>query len=276
MSFDEKTKQADPIDCSLDLLRRLPPSNIDNHLRNVIKLLPDLTDDLLSAVDQPLKIATCSVTGKPYLLCDYNRDGDSFRSPWSNEYEPALADGSVPSPEVRKLEISANDAFDTYKDLYYDGGVSSVYMWDLDDGFAAVVLIKNDIEGEKSSWDSVHVIEIQETVPGKKAIYKLTSTVMVYLGMESSKKYGEVGLSGSLTRQSENEYNLDNGEASHIVNIGKSVEDQENKMRNLIQTIYFGKTKDITNDLRSITSLKEIKKQNLLQSELIGKLAARQ
>lgn len=25
---------------------------------------------------------------------------------------------------------------------YYDGGVSSVYFWDLDDGFAGVVLLK--------------------------------------------------------------------------------------------------------------------------------------
>jgi capping protein beta len=33
-------------------------------------------------------------------------------------------------------------AFDTYRDLYFEGGVSSVYLWDMDDGFAGVVLIK--------------------------------------------------------------------------------------------------------------------------------------
>ena len=27
-------------------------------------------------------------------------------------------------------------------DRYYEGGVSSVYLWDLDDGFAGVVLLK--------------------------------------------------------------------------------------------------------------------------------------
>ena len=27
-------------------------------------------------------------------------------------------------------------------DRYYDGGVSSVYFWDLDDGFAGVILLK--------------------------------------------------------------------------------------------------------------------------------------
>lgn len=36
-----------------------------------------------------------------------------------------------------------NDAFDVYRDLYYEGGVSSVYLWDMEDsGFAGVVLLK--------------------------------------------------------------------------------------------------------------------------------------
>ena len=30
---------------------------------------------------------------KDYLLCDYNRDGDSYRSPWTNEYDPPIEDG---------------------------------------------------------------------------------------------------------------------------------------------------------------------------------------
>lgn len=28
---------------------------------------------------------------------------------------------------------------------YYEGGVSSVYFWDLDDGFAGVVLLKKSM-----------------------------------------------------------------------------------------------------------------------------------
>lgn len=38
--------------------------------------------------------------------------------------------------------MQANTAFDTYRELYFEGGVSSVYLWDMDDGFAGVVLIK--------------------------------------------------------------------------------------------------------------------------------------
>ena len=40
------------------------------------------------------------------------------RSPWSNEYDPPLEDGTVPSSKLRKLEITANEAFDTYREMY--------------------------------------------------------------------------------------------------------------------------------------------------------------
>jgi capping protein beta len=60
-----------------------------------------------------------------------------------------LEDGTAPSPRLRKLEAAANSAFDTYRELYYDaGGRSSVYLWDLDDGgFAGVVLLKKGKSG---------------------------------------------------------------------------------------------------------------------------------
>ncbi len=48
----------------------------------------------------------------------------------------------MPSESLRSLEIQANGAFDTYRELYFEGGVSSVYLWDLEAGFAGVVLIK--------------------------------------------------------------------------------------------------------------------------------------
>lgn len=186
--------------------------------------VPSLCEDLLSSIDQPLKIAKDKESGQDYLLCDYNRDGDSYRlgaaahkgcttqraghcshplyptpssSPWSNTYDPPLDDGAMPSARLRELEIQvgrgfalqwtpkppassparwsarvpvnkhchqltpphpcpsspplarthpqANGAFDTYRELYFEGGVSSVYLWDLDHGFAGVVLIKKGV-----------------------------------------------------------------------------------------------------------------------------------
>lgn len=63
----------------------------------------------------------------------------SHRSPWSNQYDPPLEDGSMPSDRLRQLEIDANNAFDQFRDMYFEGGVSSVYLWDLDHGFAGMI-----------------------------------------------------------------------------------------------------------------------------------------
>ncbi|KAL6067386.1 hypothetical protein STEG23_012479, partial [Scotinomys teguina] len=110
-------KSDQQLDCALDLMRRLPPQQIEKNLSDLIDLVPSLCEDLLSSVDQPLKIARDKVVGKDYLLCDYNRDGDSYRSPWSNKYDPPLEDGAMPSARLRKLEVEANNAFDQYRDL---------------------------------------------------------------------------------------------------------------------------------------------------------------
>ena len=43
-------------------------------------------------------------------------------------------------------------------------------------------------------------------------------------------------------------------ESTHIVHIGKMVEEAENKMRESIDAIYFAKTREISDTLRSILS----------------------
>ena len=63
------------------------------------------------------------------------------RSPWSNLYEPQLDDGAMPSDRLRQLEIDANKAFDLYREMYFEGGVSSVYLWDLEHGFAGKYIL---------------------------------------------------------------------------------------------------------------------------------------
>ena len=69
--------------------------------------------------------------------------------------------GNLPSDRLRQLEIDANQAFEQYREMYFEGGVSSVYFWDLENGFAGVVLIKKVGDGSKKikgCWDSIHVI----------------------------------------------------------------------------------------------------------------------
>ena len=53
------------------------------------------------------------------LTTEFTNSGVALcRSPWSNEYDPPLDDGTVPSSKLRKLEITANEAFDTYREMY--------------------------------------------------------------------------------------------------------------------------------------------------------------
>ncbi|GBP10536.1 F-actin-capping protein subunit beta [Eumeta japonica] len=264
------------MDCALDLMRRLPPQQIEKNLTDLIDLVPSLCEDLLSSVDQPLKIAKDRTNGKDYLLCDYNRDGDSYRSPWSNTYDPPLEDGSMPSERLRKLEIDANHAFDQYREMYFEGGVSSVYLWDMDHGFAGVILIKKAGDGSqkiKGCWDSIHVVEVVEKSSGRNAHYKLTSTAMLWL-QTNKEGSGTMNLGGSLTRQAEQDSAVSDV-TPHIANIGRMVEDMENKIRNTLNDIYFGKTKDIVNGLRSVVPAEVARRTAALQHDLAAALQRR-
>jgi len=132
------------------------------------------------------------------------------------------------------------------------------------------------------SWDSIHVFEAGER--GRQAHYKLTSTIMLQLvthtrtegetegkqaGGGGWKMEGDVSLSGSMTRQTEQDWPLQDS-SSHITNTGKMIEEMEIKMRNLLQEVYFGKTRDIVYDLRSVDDLAKARRQRELQKELVG------
>lgn len=302
----------DKVDASLELLRRLDPRSVSTNLNSICTILAansnseddegesaELIEELLSAVDVPLKVAHCTESGKDYLCCDYNRDGDSYRSPWSNQYFPEPEEDDLESPPpypskiLRQLELKANDAFDIYRDLYYEGaGISSVYFWDtayddddeeedekqgnnasrdhgLEDGFAGVVLFKKETSDGSGKWDSIHVLEvIPESL--RRVNYKLTTSVILDLknsnqniASKSGKNGKGLSLSGSITRQLEQSQviDLDSGvnlETNHLINIGTLVEKAEYNIRNALQEVYFDKLKDIMlKDLRSLDGASE-------------------
>jgi len=105
---------------------------------------------------------------------------------------------------------------------------------------------------------------------------------------------GTMNLGGSLTRQIESD-NTVNETNPHIANIGRMVEvsitclcltsifksnffcqDMENKIRNTLNEIYFGKTNSILNGLRSVNSLSEQRAHEALKSDLAQALQKRQ
>ncbi|KAF2099411.1 F-actin capping protein, beta subunit [Rhizodiscina lignyota] len=267
----------DPFDSALDLLRRLNPADTAKNVEAICALNPSLTEDLLESVDVPLAVKKCSRTGREFLCCDYNRDGDSWRSPWSNQFEPPVEDGEgvVPSERVRKIEVAANEAFDTYRELYYEGGISSVYLWDVDDGFAGCVLLKKtvapSVKSGSGAWDSIHVFEALDRP--RAAHYKLTSTIILNLGMKAD-ALGKMDLAGNLVRQVEQDAAVEH-DGSHVANIGRMVEDMEIKMRNQLQEVYFGKAKDVVGDLRSLQPLSETNRDRETQREMISNMTNR-
>jgi len=271
------------LDCALDIMRRLPPQTIEKNLSALIDLNPELSEELLSSVDQPLKVAADN-SGNKYLLCDYNRDGDSYRSPWTNIYSPPLEigpdgeGGVLPSDKLRILEVAMNTAFDHYRQLYFDGGISSCYLWDTDSttntSFAGVILLKKmgyETKGGTGCWDSIHVIDVRERPNGLSAYYKLISTCI--LSLKTQLNDGMINLGGSLTRQFEQDLSLSSMDKfPHLTNIGRMVEDKENQIRNELYEIYFGKTKDIINSLRSSEALNDVENNGHTVSDMYDEL----
>lgn len=240
----------------MGLMRRIHPKQTETALSALLSLLPHHSSDLLSQVDQPLQVLTDVDCGKDFILCEYNRDADSYRSPWSNKYHPPLEDALYPSPELRKLENEANEVFAVYLDQYYEGGISSVYMWEDDDneGFVACFLIKKD--GSKTgqgrrgclqegAWEAIHVIEVGPEEEGISH-YCLTSTIMLSL-TTNNESAGTFNLSGSIRRQMNMDLVVADG---HLCNMGRMIEEMEGKLRNSLDQVYFGKTKEMVCTLR--------------------------
>jgi len=256
-----------------NLTRRLPPSKVENSLSGLIDLVPDLVDELYTQVDTPLEVVMDTSVNKEFVVCDYNRDEDSHRSPHSNKYFPAMSDpGFTPSAKLRDMELSANRLFDNYRELYFEGGHSSVYFFETDgaesdNSFGACWVIHKDIlpDGsmEKGWWDSTHVFEVEPKGDGKST-YKLTTTVMVSLVLKDE-KVGGVDLSGLRTQQTTKDCKV-SGDMSHVSNMGEMLEQAEQRVRNAVEGIYIQKTRQVVNGIRSATSERDAQIDKITKS----------
>ncbi|CAG99221.1 F-actin-capping protein subunit beta [Kluyveromyces lactis] len=255
MSVDEK------YDAACELLYRLDPTKVKTHLQNLIALEPEIAEGLLSSIDIPLTIKKdTDANNKEFLCCDYNRDIDSHRSPWSNQYFPELSaedlkESPFPSEPLRELEVACNNSFELYRDLYYEGGYTSTYLWDVDEStdFAGVILFKK-AESDDSKWDSIHVISATHDEEGMEVTYNVTTTVILHL--ENLSKEQQLSLSGNLTRENSKTVKLQNVSTveqlvpAHSSSLGSMIEDIESKLRSMLEIVYFEKTLDIYNVLR--------------------------
>jgi len=197
-----------------------------------------------------------------FLKCEFNRDGDSYRSPISNKYWPALSDGRKPGNELRELEIKFNKMFPHYAKNYYGNqAICSVFLTEIgekiEEGFIATILIKNSIESkkevEKGAWDSINFVNVEFHKEGDKikVNYKLTLTIILQMSFKHP-VCGHVDLSGTLTKQTTYDAiaktYLDH--QFHIEKIGNMVEELETMMRSQIEEVYFKKTQEILDTSR--------------------------
>ena len=160
-------------------MRRLPPMSTIKNLAAICELIQDdeVRDDVMIKSDQPLRkfwnkfvgfifylyieVAMDEDEGREFLQCEYNKDGDSFRSPWTNKYYPPVEveddpdyQPIYPSQDLLEMEQKANELFWRYTKLYYDGNFhTSVYFFDTDtaNGFGSCWLIKKSKSTFKQS-----------------------------------------------------------------------------------------------------------------------------
>ena len=249
----------------IQLNQLMPIIDIDKNIDAISSVIydnDDLLNEFLQKVDNRTKVCKDDPKGE-FIMCEQNRDGDSYRSPISNQYFPATDDAKYPSAPLRQLEETLNKMFKIYVKLYYSTTtICSVYCWELGDtlaeGYGVAVLIKNSLTDQKKintgSWDSSNLITVTFEEGGsgkKKAKYNLISTVNLAMAF-NSKICGKVCLSGTIARSSHftkdvNDYTNDE---AHITNIGVLVEEMENSIRNTLDTVYCMKSKQIIDTAR--------------------------
>ncbi|CAM9267782.1 unnamed protein product [Pylaiella littoralis] len=278
------------ISSCLNLMRRLPPKDIENSLEGLVNLVPQVSDELLQRVDQPLQEATDPETGRRYLRCEYNRDASSYRSPWSNKYDPPIEDGFTPGDRIRQMEANANMLLDAYREVYYTGGVSSVYLWEEEEeeeagggggggsgasgSFAGCFLILKRVgsdggEGPVGAWESSHVVQVMLSKSNPtQATYKVNTTVM--LSVEpADEAAGVTSLSGNLAREKEETKSFST-DSDHLENLGVMIEAMENTLRSDVDGLYVQKTRQIVNNVRSTRGASAVGLQSPFSVQLKG------
>lgn len=246
----------------IQLNQLLPIIDIDKNIDAISSAIydnDDLLNEFLQKVDNRIKVCNDDPKG-PFIMCEQNRDGDSYRSPISNQFFPPENDVKFPSADLRELEIKLNKMFKVYSKMYYSThAISSAYCWeladDIKDGFGVAILFKNALDNEKKikkgSWDSSNLITVTFEEDGKKAKYNLITTVNLSMAFDHP-VVGKVSLSGTVARSSHytkpiKDYVKDD---AHIENIGVLVEDMESGIRNVLDTIYCMKSKEIIDTAR--------------------------
>ena len=272
-------EHSNTIDLCVKTSKLLPTKKIPEFLNNIVSdfITQEGKKELHKIIASPLCINTSDSIGS-FITSEFNHDGDSYRSPWSNEYFPTTEGHKLLPNELRELEVRLNKLVKLYTKLYYgEQAISSTYIWEQGDaissGFNCAVLIKNNIDKKKgiinSSLDSINVINVKfikerdKTTERIKAVYKIYTTMLYEVNFG---KFANCGFSGNVSKLGEESAypstHLDYD--THCENIGKIVENMENYLRSSLDEIYMKKTDEIIAKMRNTFI---IGRQNNIQRE---------
>jgi capping protein beta len=188
------------------------------------------------------------------------------------------------SDELKQLEGALNEAVSTYASLYYGSdAITSVYIEnETENGFLVSILIKkvaevDDEENDfvaKATWDSVHLFEISSVGEDGEYLYCHTGTVMLSFD-NSVDQLKNIKLAGNLIRQNESKLTVGKDSSKHLIHVGTLLEESESRLRNDLQSVYFGRTHDIVNELRSAMPEGFLRNQADFRDEMMAKLGKR-
>jgi len=218
--------------------------------------------------DFPLKlnINTSDPLG-PFIECEYNKDGDSYRSPWSNKYFPQKEIAKHLPKELRLLEEKINDLIKLYLKIYYNNdAISSAYITYKDEsisnGFNCAVMISSKIKDKKnldenSFLESTNFINVKfmrergkDSKENIKVIYKTNTSFLFGIKL---KFFDECEFNGTeccdnnLYTYISDYFDL----KTHLNFIGKSIEQNEAKLRIKLDKILLEKNNFICNEIRT-------------------------
>ena len=105
----------------IQLNQLMPIIDIDKNIDAISSVIydnDDLLNEFLQKVDNRTKVCKDDPKGE-FIMCEQNRDGDSYRSPYSNTYYPPTEDAKYPTAPLRDLEEKLNKMFKLYIKHYY-------------------------------------------------------------------------------------------------------------------------------------------------------------
>jgi capping protein beta len=180
----------------LHLYKLLSPKNSEANFSVISELVYE-DDENLAIFTQKAEVPTIICRDDPkgtFLCCEFNRDGDSYRSPISNKYFPTPEEENEMKylPEnLRNLEIKFNKVFQSYIRAYYSPeAICSVYLdivdENLENGFLVNVRIKNPIidktkDLDTGCWDSNNIIEVKYIKDNPNINIEFRISTSVYL-----------------------------------------------------------------------------------------------